>query len=159
MPTPKKGPRLASSPAHERLMLANMATSLFQNGRITAKGDTWQQTGLGMRRFFGREGLGNPGHEAEAQTAKMAAFIQEHAPSAADAPLFPIIVFTAPNIASLDVKESRVPAVHSAKLTGALRQRTINLKPLPKAEYDALRDAFDAAAAHLIEETVRDDAE
>lgn len=35
MPTPKKGPRLASSPAHERLMLANMATSLFQNGRIT----------------------------------------------------------------------------------------------------------------------------
>ena len=32
MPTPKKGPRLASSPAHERLMLANMATSLFQNG-------------------------------------------------------------------------------------------------------------------------------
>ena len=35
MPTPKKGPRLASSPAHERLMLANMATSLFQNGHIT----------------------------------------------------------------------------------------------------------------------------
>lgn len=35
MPRPKKGPRLASSPAHERLMLANMATSLFQNGRIT----------------------------------------------------------------------------------------------------------------------------
>lgn len=35
MPTPKKGPRLASSPTHERLMLANMATSLFQNGRIT----------------------------------------------------------------------------------------------------------------------------
>ena len=35
MPTPKKGPRLASSPAHERLMLANMATSLFQHGRIT----------------------------------------------------------------------------------------------------------------------------
>ncbi|MDO5688368.1 MAG: 50S ribosomal protein L17 [Pseudoscardovia radai] len=34
MPTPKKGPRLASSPAHERLMLANMATSLFQNGSI-----------------------------------------------------------------------------------------------------------------------------
>ena len=35
MPTPKKGPRLASSPAHERLMLANMANRLFQNGRIT----------------------------------------------------------------------------------------------------------------------------
>ncbi|BDR52470.1 50S ribosomal protein L17 [Bombiscardovia nodaiensis] len=35
MPQPKKGPRLASSPAHERLMLANMATSLFAHGRIT----------------------------------------------------------------------------------------------------------------------------
>ena len=34
MPTPKKGPRLASSPAHERLMLANMATSQFQNGQV-----------------------------------------------------------------------------------------------------------------------------
>jgi large subunit ribosomal protein L17 len=34
MPTPKKGPRLASSPAHERLMLANMATSLFANSHI-----------------------------------------------------------------------------------------------------------------------------
>ena len=35
MPKPKKGPRLASSPAHERLMLANMATSLFRHGQIT----------------------------------------------------------------------------------------------------------------------------
>ncbi|WP_455676452.1 50S ribosomal protein L17 [Pseudoscardovia suis] len=34
MPTPKKGPCLASSPAHERLMLANMATSLFEHGSI-----------------------------------------------------------------------------------------------------------------------------
>ncbi|MDN6209312.1 50S ribosomal protein L17 [Bifidobacterium crudilactis] len=35
MPRPKKGPRLASSPAHERLMLANMSTSLFMHGQIT----------------------------------------------------------------------------------------------------------------------------
>jgi large subunit ribosomal protein L17 len=34
MPTPTKGPRLGGSPAHERLMLANLATSLFQHGRI-----------------------------------------------------------------------------------------------------------------------------
>lgn len=34
MPQPKKGPRLASSPAHERLMLANMATSLFDHESI-----------------------------------------------------------------------------------------------------------------------------
>ncbi|EHR49019.1 ribosomal protein L17 [Saccharomonospora marina XMU15] len=35
MPTPTKGPRLGGSPAHERLMLANLATSLFAHGKIT----------------------------------------------------------------------------------------------------------------------------
>ena len=35
MPTPTKGPRLGSGPAHERLMLANLATALFEHGRIT----------------------------------------------------------------------------------------------------------------------------
>src|SRR5690349_13793667 len=34
MPTPSKGPRLGGSPAHERLMLANLATSLFKHGKI-----------------------------------------------------------------------------------------------------------------------------
>jgi large subunit ribosomal protein L17 len=34
MPTPTRGPRLGGSPAHERLMLANLATSLFKHGRI-----------------------------------------------------------------------------------------------------------------------------
>ncbi len=35
MPTPSKGPRLGGSPAHERLILANLATQLFRHGRIT----------------------------------------------------------------------------------------------------------------------------
>jgi large subunit ribosomal protein L17 len=35
MPQPSKGPRLGGGPAHERLMLANLATALFQHGRIT----------------------------------------------------------------------------------------------------------------------------
>ena len=35
MPQPTKGPRLGGSPAHQRLILANLATSLFQHGRIT----------------------------------------------------------------------------------------------------------------------------
>ena len=34
MPTPTKGPRLGGSPAHEKLMLANLANSLFKHGRI-----------------------------------------------------------------------------------------------------------------------------
>ena len=35
MPTPTKGRRLGGGPAHERIMLANLATSLFEHGRIT----------------------------------------------------------------------------------------------------------------------------
>jgi large subunit ribosomal protein L17 len=35
MPTPTKGPRLGSGPAHERLLLANLATQLFEHRSIT----------------------------------------------------------------------------------------------------------------------------
>ena len=35
MPTPKKGARLGGSSAHQKLILANLATSLFEHGRIT----------------------------------------------------------------------------------------------------------------------------
>ncbi|MGH8792884.1 MAG: 50S ribosomal protein L17 [Stackebrandtia sp.] len=35
MPQPAKGARLGGSPAHQKLMLANLATSLFKHGRIT----------------------------------------------------------------------------------------------------------------------------
>ena len=34
MPTPTKGPRLGGGTAHERLLLANLATALFEHGRI-----------------------------------------------------------------------------------------------------------------------------
>jgi large subunit ribosomal protein L17 len=35
MPAPKKGPRLAGSPAHQRQLLANLAASLFEAEGIT----------------------------------------------------------------------------------------------------------------------------
>ncbi len=35
MPTPTKGPRLGGGPAHERLILANLATALFEHDSIT----------------------------------------------------------------------------------------------------------------------------
>jgi large subunit ribosomal protein L17 len=34
MPQPTKGPRLGGSPSHQRLILANLATALFEHGRI-----------------------------------------------------------------------------------------------------------------------------
>ena len=35
MPTPKKGARIGGSPAHQRLIVSNLATALFEHGRIT----------------------------------------------------------------------------------------------------------------------------
>lgn len=35
MPTPTRGPRLGGSPQHQRLILSNLATQLFEHGRIT----------------------------------------------------------------------------------------------------------------------------
>ncbi len=35
MPTPRKGARLGGSPAHQKLILSNLATALFEHGRIT----------------------------------------------------------------------------------------------------------------------------
>ncbi|HJW61910.1 MAG TPA: 50S ribosomal protein L17, partial [Actinomycetes bacterium] len=34
MPTPTKGPRLGGGPAHEKLLIANLARALFTEGRI-----------------------------------------------------------------------------------------------------------------------------
>lgn len=129
----------------------------YQNGNISAHGDQWRQAGLGMRRYFGREGLGNPTREAEAMTAKVAALVKEAAPTA-EVPVLPVIVFTTQNVDNLDVKESRIPATHFSKLSAVLRQQTMGLKPLPRADYEAVRVAFDAKAPHLLEETVDADA-
>ena len=35
MPQPKKGARLGGSPAHQKLILSNLATQLFEHGKIT----------------------------------------------------------------------------------------------------------------------------
>ncbi len=35
MPAPAKGPRPGGSPAHQRHLLANLATALFEHGKIT----------------------------------------------------------------------------------------------------------------------------
>jgi large subunit ribosomal protein L17 len=35
MPAPRKGPRLGPGPAHEKLLLANLAAHLFEAGAIT----------------------------------------------------------------------------------------------------------------------------
>jgi hypothetical protein len=146
-------------PAPHVLLLSTgifVLVAKFQTGRISADGDAWTQAGLGLRRFFGREGLGNPTREAEAQTAKLAEFLKKAAPDVAGVPIFPIIVFTAQNIENLDVKGSRIPAMHHSKLNTYLRQQKDKQKSLQRADYESLKAAFDAQGAHLIEATAEE---
>ena len=48
MPTPTKGPRLGGGPAHERLILANLATSLFEHDSITTTEAKAKLAGMGL---------------------------------------------------------------------------------------------------------------
>lgn len=120
----------------------------YQTGVIRADGDRWSQKGLGFRRFFGQEGLGNPTKEAEKMVTALAGYISRHAPEVEEVPIGAMIVFTSKNKDELDVSESRIPAMHYSKVKGFMRQQGKG-EPLPQKVYDALRAAFDEAAGDL----------
>ncbi|GAG16226.1 unnamed protein product, partial [marine sediment metagenome] len=122
----------------------------YQSGDISAYGDKWRQKGIGFRRFFGQEGLGNPAKETEKMVANLAGYIREHAPEVEEVPIGAMIVFTSKDIKNLEVKESSIPAMHFSKVKGFLRQKGVS-KSLPASEYEALLHAFDAAASDIIE--------
>jgi hypothetical protein len=130
----------------------------FQTGRISVEGDKWRHSGVGLRRFFAQEGLGNPTREAESQVNAVADYLEKHAPGVGNIPIEPVIVFTAQKIDQLETKNSRIPAMHQSKLNGFVRQLRDRLKPIPQADYDKVRAAFDRKAAHLFEEVVEDTA-
>jgi hypothetical protein len=121
----------------------------YQTGIIRADGDNWSQKGLGFRRFFGQEGLGNPTKEAEKMVTALAGHISRNAPEVEEVPIGAMIVFTSKNQDELDVSGSRIPAMHYSKVKGFMRQQGQG-KPLPQKDYDALRTAFDEAAGDLV---------
>lgn len=123
----------------------------FQGGNILADGDKWKQTGVGMRKFFGQEGLGNPTREAETMVSSVASYIRQHAPEVEEVPIGALIVFTAKGLKTLDVKKSRISAMHYTKVKGFLRQQKKSVSPMSMQDYEAIQAAFDLKAAHLIE--------
>lgn len=130
----------------------------FQSGRITVQGDKWRQKGIGFRRFFGQEGLGNPTREAESAVAAVASYLRKHAPTVEEVPIAPVIVFTTKHAGELDLDNSDIPAIHFAKLKTFLRQqRGKKAKNMPAADYEAIKAAFDKKADHLLEEVDSDD--
>ena len=126
--------------------------SKFQRGKISVDGDKWSQKGLGLSKFFAQEGLGNPTKEAENMVGAIANHIRKNAPEVEEVPIAPIIVFTTKNIEELDIRDSRIPALHYSKLKSYLRKQRGKLPPMPKSDFEALRAAFDKQAKHLLDE-------
>ena len=124
-------------------------------GKISVDGDVWHQSGGIIKRFLGQEPIGNPSKELEKMVAAMGSYIRQYAPSVEEVPIGALIVFTAKGATDLDLKESQLPAMHYTKVKGFLRQQKREL--LPKADYDALRAAFDEKAGKLEETTYEGD--
>lgn len=117
----------------------------FQNGEISYKDGKWKQRGIGMRRFFGQEGLGNPEQETESMVKSLAGFIHKEDPNIEEVSIGAMIVFTTEKIKSLDVDGSEIPAMHYTKVRKFLRKEGVG-KPLAPETYDALQTIFDRAA-------------
>lgn len=117
----------------------------FQNGDISYKNGKWKQRGIGMRRFFGQEGLGNPQQETESMVSSLAGFIHKQDPTIEEVSIGAMIVFTTEKIKGLDVDESEIPAMHYTKVRKFLRKEGVG-KPLTPATYQALQTIFDNAA-------------
>lgn len=130
----------------------------FQSGVISVKDDKWRQRGVGLRRFFGGEGLGNPTREAEVLVGALANYIRKHAPEVEEVPIAPVIVFTSMGTQDLEIGKTSVPVVHFKKLKAFLRQQRArkNQPSLSAADYAALRRAFDRKAGHLMERQAED---
>ncbi len=129
----------------------------FQGGKITVDGDKWTQKGVGMRKIFGQEGLGNPTREAEIAVRSVANYLRKHAPSVDEVLIAPVIVFTIKNSGELELKDSNIPAMHFGKLKSYLRQqRSKTDKPMPEEEFMAIRAAFERKVGHLVAELEED---
>lgn len=126
----------------------------FQRGNISVEDDRWKQKGVSfLRKLFSQEALGNPTREAENAVKNLASYIDRHAPEVEEVPIGAMIVFTAKNSGELDLEGSSFPAMHYTKLRGYFKQN-VDRSPLPEAEYEALRRAFDEAASHLDEDEI-----
>ncbi len=118
----------------------------FQGGDISVHEDRWRQRRVSfLRKLFSQESLGNPTREAENSVAALASFISKHAPGVEEVPIGVIIVFTSKNSGELELAGSSIPAMHFTKLRGYFKQKAPRER-LPAADYEALRQAFDARA-------------
>lgn len=128
----------------------------YQGGKITVNSDgKWIQRGIGMRKYFGQEGIGKPDVEIEKMVQSVAAFLNENAPNVKEIPIAPMIVFTTKGVDELDLKQSAIPAMHFKKVRGFLKQKQ-NPPNLSKEDYEAVRAALDMKAGERAIEDVEE---
>lgn len=136
-------PHVALTPSGPIVLLPK-----YQSGVISAEGDKWKQKGIGMKRYFGQEALGNPHKEADAMVGALGNFLRKNAPDLEDVPIAVMVVFINDRAKELDLKKAAIPALHHKKVKGFLRQN--KGEPLHKSVYLALRQVFDEAAGDLV---------
>jgi hypothetical protein len=114
------------------------------DGKIWCHGDKWRRRFVFGRlfRLFSEEPLGNPSKQAQAQAAKLRRLVTARLPDQ-DVPIYPVIVFVAPNV-ELTVVDSAVPAVLLSDLKAQLR--SVNGE-MPHTTYKALADWLDEQVA------------
>ncbi|MCP4415149.1 MAG: NERD domain-containing protein [Chloroflexi bacterium] len=141
-------------PAHHVLLIPTgivVLVTKYQGGNISVDGDKWKQTGMGLRRLFGQERLGNPTREAALSVEAIASYLNKHAPSVEEVSIGALIVFTGKGKRELDLKGSNMPAMHYTKVKGYLRQQK-RVNNMPEEDFQAIQAAFDQKAAHLLDE-------
>ena len=126
----------------------------FQAGKISVDGEKWHQSGVGLRKWFGGESLGNPNKETESMVSGIANYLRKTAPQVDEVPIAPVIVFTSMGTQELEIHKPLFPVMHVNKLKGFLRhQRQKKDQPkLSVADYEAVRVAFDKKVTHLSEQ-------
>ena len=126
----------------------------YQRGEISVdEEDRWTQRGIGMQKFFGQEGVGNPPKETLSMVKSVASFINKHVPAVRDKdiPIAPMIVFTTKGVKDLDLAKSTMPAMHYTKVKGFLKTKYKG-DPLPSEDFAALQAAFDEKVSRFLDE-------
>jgi hypothetical protein len=121
-------------------------TTRDQAGQVSVTGSTWKsKLSLGrLLAIFGQEGLGNPTMDAQAQAAKLGAWIKGKLPDLS-VEVQPVVVFIDPRV-QLEIDAPTVPVLDQKGIKKWLRGggKGQNLRT---ADLRALETLFDAEAA------------
>jgi large subunit ribosomal protein L17 len=149
MPKPTKGPRLGGGPAHERLLLSNLANALFTHGRITTTETKAKRLRPVAERLitFAKRG------DLHARRRVIAALRDKTV-------VHTLFTEIAPQVSDRQGGYTRITKLGFRKGDNApLASIELVLEPLSSSPAPVTRNAAPAAAAPVADTTVTDDAD